>query len=143
MNAPRGLFRKLAPLALAALCFTSAPCPAADEAGVPKGAAVTVLKAEKHCFDAIVEVSGILLPKQETAIRPDRPGLKVAEVLVDPGETVAAGQSLARLTPPEGGTITVQAPAAGLVSNSSAVIGAIASGKGEALFSIIPRNEFD
>jgi hypothetical protein len=37
----------------------------------------------------------------------------------------------------------VQAPAAGLVSSSTAVIGAIASGKGEALFSIIPRSEFD
>jgi HlyD family secretion protein len=37
----------------------------------------------------------------------------------------------------------VQAPVAGLVSSSTAVIGAIASGKGEALFSIIPRSEFD
>jgi RND family efflux transporter MFP subunit len=37
----------------------------------------------------------------------------------------------------------VQAPVAGLISNSSAVTGTIASGKGEALFSIIPRNEFD
>jgi hypothetical protein len=32
---------------------------------------------------------------------------------------------------------------AGLISASSAVIGAIASGKGEALFSIIARSEFD
>ncbi|MEA2941876.1 MAG: hypothetical protein QOD09_2405, partial [Bradyrhizobium sp.] len=77
------------------------------------------------------------------AVRPDRPGLKVAEVLVDAGEIVTAGQTLARLNLPEGGTIMVQAPVAGLVSSSTAVIGAVASGKGEALFGIIPRSEFD
>jgi HlyD family secretion protein len=124
-------------------CIASQPCLAADDATAPKGAAVTVLKAAKQCFDAIVEVSGILIPRDETMVRPDRQGLKVAEVLVDAGETVTAGQALARLTPPEGGTIVVQAPVAGLVSNSTAVIGAVASGKGEALFSIIPRSEFD
>jgi multidrug efflux pump subunit AcrA (membrane-fusion protein) len=124
-------------------CLASQPCLAADDADAPKGAAVTVLKAAKACFAAIVEVSGILLPKDETSVRPDRPGLKVAEVLVDAGETVTAGQTLARLTLPEGGMIVVQAPVAGLVSASTAVIGAVASGKGEALFSIISRSEFD
>ena len=34
-------------------------------------------------------------------VRPDRPGLKVAEILTDPGETVAAGQNLARLGCPK------------------------------------------
>lgn len=140
---PRGLFRKLATAVLAGVCFASQPCLAADEASAPKGAAVTVLKAAKQCFSAIVEVSGILIPKDETAVRPDRQGLKVAEVLVDAGETVTAGQALARLNLPEGGIIVVQAPVAGLVSSSSAVIGAVASGKGEALFSIIPRSEFE
>jgi multidrug efflux pump subunit AcrA (membrane-fusion protein) len=128
---------------LAGFCFASQPCVAADEAGAPKGAAVTVLKAAKQCFSAIVEVSGIVLPKEEIAVRPDRQGLKVAEVLVDAGEIVTAGQTLARLNLPEGGTIVVQAPVAGLVGSSTAVIGAVASGKGEALFSIIPRSEFD
>jgi multidrug efflux pump subunit AcrA (membrane-fusion protein) len=137
----RNLSRKYAILLVA--CIASQPCLAADETTAPKGAAVTVLKAAKQCFAAIVEVSGILLPKDETFVRPDRQGLKVAEVLVDAGEIVTAGQPLARLTLPEGGMIVVQAPAAGLVSGSTAVIGAIASGKGEALFSIIPRSEFD
>jgi HlyD family secretion protein len=127
---------------VAGLCY-ALPCLAADDEQAPKGAAVTVLKATRHCFDATVEVSGILIAKDETMVRPDRPGLKVAEVLVDAGETVTAGQPLARLTSPEGGTITMQAPVAGLVSNSSAVTGAIASPRGEALFSIIARSEFD
>ena len=76
-------------------------------------------------------------------MRPERMGLKVAEVLADAGDTVTAGQVLARLTLPEGGTVTVQAPVAGLISASTAAIGAMASGKGEALFSIIARSEFD
>jgi multidrug efflux pump subunit AcrA (membrane-fusion protein) len=135
--------RTFAALSALACCIAPQPCLAADDANAPKGAAVTVLKAAKQCFAAIVEVSGILLPKDETSVRPDRQGLKVAEVLVDAGETVTAGQTLARLTLPEGGMILVQAPVAGLVSSSTAVIGAVASGKGEALFSIIPRSEFD
>src|ERR1700688_4805326 len=132
-------------VATALLCFAAAsPSLADDDAdSAPKGAAVTVLKATKACFDAIVEASGIVIPREETAVRPDRPGLKVAEILADAGDTVTAGQTLARLTLPEGGNVQVQAPLAGLIASSSAVIGAVASAKGEALFSIIARSEFD
>ena len=135
---------QLAALAAAGLlCLAVQPVLAADEADAPKGQSVSVLKAAKFCFNNIVEVSGIILPREETAVRPERPGLKVAEVLVDAGETVTAGQTLARLTPPEGGNINVQAPVAGVVSASTATIGALASGRGEALFSIIARSEYD
>jgi HlyD family secretion protein len=137
--------RKLATLAAALLCLAS-PALAADDPGAkdtPQGAAVTVLKASKFCFPNVVEAFGILIPRQETTVRPERPGLKVAEILTDPGETVTAGQNLARLTLPEGGTILVQAPVAGLVLSSTATIGALASPRGEALFSIIARGEFD
>jgi multidrug efflux pump subunit AcrA (membrane-fusion protein) len=116
---------------------------AAGDQDAPNGAAVTVLKATRSCFSATVEVTGILIPKNETAVRPERPGLKVAEILVEPGQSVTAGQVLARLNRPEGGSTQVQAPVAGLVSSSSAEIGAIASGKGEALFDIVTGNEFD
>jgi HlyD family secretion protein len=119
------------------------PTFAADEPDALKGAAVTVLTAAKSCFSDIVEVSGLLVPKEEIAIRPDRPGLKVADVLVDAGENISAGQIMARLTAPDGGAVQIQATTSGLVSSSTAVIGAIASGKGEALFTIIARSEFD
>lgn len=115
--------------------------PAAKEG--PQGATVTVLKATKYCFPNVVEAFGILIPREETMVRPERPGLRVAEVLAEPGDTVTAGQNLARLTAPEGGSINVQAPVAGLVLSSTATIGALASPRGEALFSIIARNEFD
>src|SRR6202171_1713051 len=144
----RGSARKwLAPVVAGLFGLSSLPSLAAEEPDVPKdgpkGAAVTVLKAAKSCFSNIVEVSGILIPKEETSVRPEGPGLKSAEILADAGDTVTAGQTLARLTLPEGGTAQVQAPVAGLISTSSAVVGAQASGKGEALFSIIARSEFD
>jgi HlyD family secretion protein len=130
-------------LAAGLLSLASHQSLAADEPDAPKGAAVTVLKAAKACFSNIVEVSGIVIPREETAVRPERLGLKVSEILADAGDTVTAGQTLARLTLPEGGLQVLQAPVAGTISASSAVIGAVASGKGEPLFSIIARNEFD
>ena len=141
----RGVSRKWPALAAAAAlcCLSAQPSRAAEEADAPKGASVTVLKAAKACFPAIVVVSGIVRPREETSVRPERQGLKVAEILADAGDTVTAGQTLARLILPEGGTLVVQAPVAGLISQSSAAIGAIASGRGEALFSIIARSEFD
>jgi HlyD family secretion protein len=129
-------------LAATLLCL-ALPALAADEADAPKGATVTVLKATKACFPAIVEVYGIVRARDEVMVRPERQGLKVIEILADAGDTVTAGQTLARLLLPEGGTLLVQAPVAGLIGSSTAAIGAIASGRGEALFSIIARNEFD
>ena len=126
---------------LLALC--SVPSIAADDPDAPKGAAVTVLKAAKSCFADVVDVSGIVIAREETAVRPERPGAKVAEIMAEPGDTVSAGQVLARLTAADGTSVQVQAPVAGLISTSSAVIGALASGKGEPLFSIIARGEFD
>ena len=63
--------------------------------------------------------------------------------MADAGDSVSAGQVLARLNLPEGGQVNVQAPIAGVISASNAVVGALASGKGEALFSIIARGEYD
>jgi multidrug efflux pump subunit AcrA (membrane-fusion protein) len=147
METPMSRFARnqLAALLVAmSLCLAAPAVFAADEADAPlRGAAVTVLKATKSCFGNIVEVSGTIIPREETPVRPERPGLKVAEIMADAGDTVTAGQTLARLTPPEGGSVQVLAPVAGVISVSTAAVGATASGKGEALFSIITRGEFD
>jgi len=136
----------LAPLAAALLVLASpalaAEDPAASKDG-PQGAAVTVLTASKFCFPNLVEAFGVLIPRDETFVRPDRLGTKVAEIFAEPGDNVTAGQNLARLAFPEGGSTLVQAPVAGLVLSSTATIGAVASPRGEALFSIIARSEFD
>jgi HlyD family secretion protein len=66
--AVRRAFRKLPALmttAAALCCLAAQPTYAADDDagdGAPKGATVTVLKAAKACFPAIVEVSGIVRP---------------------------------------------------------------------------------
>jgi HlyD family secretion protein len=141
----RSLSSKISGFLLAATLLLATPALAADDPSdpAPRGPAVTVLKAQKACFNNNVEVSGIVMAREETSVRPDRQGLKVSEIMADAGDTVTAGQQLARLTLPEGGTVNVTAPVAGLVSQSSAAIGAMAGGKGEALFSIIARSEFD
>ena len=136
--------RKLVVAVAGLFCLTAAPTLAADDPEVaPRGSAVTVLKAAKACFANVVDVSGTIIPREEAQVRPERMGLKVAEVLVEPGDNVIAGQVLARLNLPEGGQVTVQTPVAGLVSASTASVGAMASGKGEALFSVVARSEFD
>ena len=117
---------KLAVMGFAALLALSLASPtlAADDPA-PQGAAVTVLTAAKFCFPNQVEAFGILIPRDETFVRPDRPGLKVAEIFAEAGETVTAGQNLARLALPEGGTTLMQAPVAGLLLSSTATIGAV------------------
>ena len=135
-------FRSLR-LALLAATVLSQPLHAADEPNAPRGAAVTVLRVSKSCFSATVEIGGILMAREEIAVRPDRPGLKITDVLIEAGETINSGQVMARLALTDGGTTQVLAPVTGLVSGSTAVIGSPASAKGEALFNIITRSEFE
>jgi len=139
----RAVFRKLLSPTLAGLLCLAAQAGRADEDEAPKGPAVTALRATKACFDNIVEVSGTIIAREETAVRPDRPGLKVTDILTEPGTAVTKGQALARLSAPEGGTMQITAPVAGVISGSTAQIGALASPRGEALFSIIARSEYD
>ena len=123
------------------LCLAAAPTHAQQLE--PKGAAISVLKATRTCFNNTVEVTGTVIAREETAVRPERPGLKVSDVMADAGDSVAAGQVLARLTLPEGGSVNVTAPVAGVIASSTATIGAPASARGETLFSIIARSEYD
>src|SRR3978361_1345471 len=64
------------------------------EASAYNGAAVTVVRAKRSCFADTISVSGMLIPREEVAVRPDREGLQISQVLVDAGETVTAGQVL-------------------------------------------------
>lgn len=140
---PRAVARSLFPAAIAGV-FAFGPYPAgAAEDDALKGPAVTVLKVAKSCFSDIVEATGTIIAREETSVRPERPGLKVTEVLAEAGQTITAGQVLARLALPEGGTLQVTAPVAGVIATSTAQIGNFASAKGEALFTIVARSEYD
>jgi HlyD family secretion protein len=119
----------------------------AAEPRTPPSAAVTVLRVKKSCFDDAIELTGILVPRQEYLVRPDREGYQITQVLVEPGDTVTSGQTLARLTPLDpqmGGVITVTSPAAGVVGNIFAAIGTTASAKAPMpLFQIIDQGELE
>jgi hypothetical protein len=64
---------------------------------VSTGAAVSVTKAKKTCFDDTTEITGVLVPKHEVQVRADREGLQIAKVLVEAGAKVSVGQELAQL----------------------------------------------
>jgi len=115
---------------------------------VSKGAAVSVTKAKKTCFDDKTEITGGLVPKDEVLVRPDREGYQISKVLVEAGAKVIAGQALAQLANPEaqqgtGDPVSVQAPVAGIIGKASAVIGTIASARAEPLFQIIAGGELE
>src|ERR1700739_3721453 len=73
------------------LCLAPTP-PRADQSVEPKSAAVSVVKASRTCFNNTVEVSGTVIAREETMVRPERPGLKVSDVMADAGDSVSAGQ---------------------------------------------------
>jgi multidrug efflux pump subunit AcrA (membrane-fusion protein) len=138
--APPCCTRLLTTALIAAALLAPLPAAAQDAA---KGAAVTVLRATKACFDATAQVAGVLIPRSEAPIAAPRDGLKITEVLADPGDRVSAGQALVRFAAPDGATVTLPAPVAGLVSASSAQIGMTAARAAEPLFKIIVNSEFD
>jgi multidrug efflux pump subunit AcrA (membrane-fusion protein) len=122
------------------------------------GAVVKLVRATKECFSDTIYVTGILVPKQEAVVTLDE-GSRVTEVLATEGDQVQIGQALARATrrPSEGpsaagmpasakptsNTITLKAPAAGLVTQSTASVGAVPSPRGEPLFRIMIDNEIE
>jgi HlyD family secretion protein len=109
--------------------------------------AVTVTPAKQLCFVDTLQVTGVLVPRNEILVRPEREGLRIAEVLVEPGARVVVGQTLARLAPPEGSknsaVVSVHAPAAGVVSAVTAMIGTTASPSAPPLFRIVKRGEME
>jgi RND family efflux transporter MFP subunit len=107
---------------------------------------VTVAQVRRVCFGNTIQVTGVLVPRKEILVRPDREGFQISQVPVQPGDTVRSGQVLTRLTPPEGmpgGNVEVTAPAAGVITFSSAVVGAMASARGLPLFQIAERGEME
>jgi HlyD family secretion protein len=129
-----------------ALGLTAAPAGAAPRASRSFERTVTVTQSKNMCFTDSLQVTGVLVPKSEVLVRPEREGLQVSQVLVEAGDTVVQGQVLARLAPPEGQGgpgLAVQAPAAGVVISAQAMIGATASGRAEPLFRIAALGEME
>jgi HlyD family secretion protein len=137
-------FGLVLPILSAAVCAQAAD---KNESHAYAGAAVTVVKATRNCFPDTISVSGMLVAREEVAVRPDKEGYQISQVLADPGETVKSGQTLARLTPPDGSsnssTVNVTAPVPGIVLKSDAIIGTTASARAAPMFQIIDHGEFE
>lgn len=137
--------------ALISAAGLAATSPARAEAESAPGAQVIVVRAANACFTAAIRVTGYLVAREEAVLTLDAPGQKVTEVLVGEGDKVTAGQTLVRLTRQEGGpdtgaskTSTLRAPAAGVITRSTAVVGATAPAMPtEPLFRIAVDNEVE
>jgi len=129
-------------------CVISSPLASAERRDEDARAdiVVTVVKAKNMCFKDTLQVTGVISPRDEILVRPDREGFRVSEVLVEAGESVTSGQTLARLTPSDkqqGSAVNVQAPAAGIISARNAAVGAPASATGLPLFRIATGGEME
>ena len=133
-------------LLLIGAALAAGPARAAEEA--PRtGVSVSVRAAKARCFPDRVEVTGTLVPREQVDLSADREGLKVAQVLAGPLDTVTTGQILARLVPMEGpsdgaGT-PLRAPVGGLVLRSQAAIGQPASPRMGPLFQIVAGGDVE
>lgn len=58
---------------------------------------VTVARVESRVVGAGVSASGLLIPREEAGVSAELAGYRVAQVLVDEGDFVSRGQTLARL----------------------------------------------
>ncbi|ACL56328.1 efflux RND transporter periplasmic adaptor subunit [Methylobacterium nodulans] len=134
------------PAAAAALIAVLA-VPGAAEAAPSAGLAVSVAPAKRRCFDDRVDVTGVLAPRQEVQIRPEREGLRVQQVLARPLDEVRQNQILAQLVPDDGSPnptpIAIRSPVAGVVGRSTATVGGPAPTRSDPLFLIIAQGEVE
>ncbi len=120
----------------------------AARADPARGMAVSVVKAKRECFKDVVRVTGAITPKEQLQVRPAVQGARVADILIENGDSVSEGEVLARLARPErsnvpSSALTVQAPADGTVGRIMTQIGAIVSAAGPPMFLIIVDGEFE
>lgn len=135
-----------------------------------------VVKAGTGCFASAVRFTGLVVPRAEAIVNFNADGYQISEVLVAEGDNVKAGDTLAKLTrlntaageqaggqgqsghTQTGAATTTQqpaampltAPAGGLISKSTAKVGAVAAAMplpppmgAEPLFRIIVKNELE
>jgi len=75
-------------------CATDAPHPAMQ----PNAPTVTVTRAQVRTLVETVAVSGSIVAREEILIGPEIEGLRILELFADEGDSVMAGQVLARLS---------------------------------------------
>lgn len=124
-----------------------------EEKETPGQALVIVTKSTNACFSDMVRVTGFIVPRREAQVGVDQEGSKVTVVSVREGDTVTENQELAQLTPPpqqqqaqagaRPASISLRAPAAGLVTEVRTAVGAPASPQAGPMFRISVNNEIE
>ena len=133
-GAPRESFRRARFLIAAAFFVALNSRAGAPQSGVP----VLVEKAMQGCFSSAVRFTGLAVPRAETIVNLDVTGYQISALLVAEGDSVTAGQVLARLSPLSGGpeegpsaatggaqqagNAALRAPAAGVIRRVKTVI---------------------
>ncbi|WP_287744037.1 HlyD family efflux transporter periplasmic adaptor subunit [Methylobacterium sp.] len=144
------LLRRLACAAGASLgvsLLAAGPSGAETPGGQSAGLAVSVAASKRRCFDDRIDVTGVLTARQEVQLRPDRDGLRVAQVLAKPLDEVRANQVLAQLVPDDAqagsAQVAIRAPVAGVIGRSTAAAGSPAPTRADPLFTIIAQGELE
>jgi multidrug efflux pump subunit AcrA (membrane-fusion protein) len=141
--------KRLGAGALQAFLLSALAYPALSAETVePAAMTVSVVKAKTQCFVDTLLLNGSVVARDEILVRPDAEGLQVAQILVDDGATVAAGQPLAQLVRPDWlpgfpAKATMTASAAGVLVYSQLAVGMPASARGEPMFRIIRNGELE
>src|SRR6202047_4261644 len=133
-------------------CTTAAAADASSSAEVQ----VIVVRATQAWFAAEIRVTGFLVARTEAIVTLDNPAFKITEVLAGEGDRVSAGQILVRMTRPAteaagpgvpatpATTGTLKAPVTGVITRSTAAVGATASpAQPEPLYRIAVDNEIE
>ncbi|MFY9625557.1 MAG: efflux RND transporter periplasmic adaptor subunit [Rhodoplanes sp.] len=105
------------------------PAASAEPPNAKSGVMAIVTKARHACFSRAIRVNGILMPKNEARIMPEVEGFRVSKIMAGEGDNVTAGQELARLTRPDGASVSLPSPVNGTVIKSAATLGALASAR--------------
>ncbi|KJV09728.1 hypothetical protein VZ95_09650 [Elstera litoralis] len=92
-------FHAIAPAhLLLAAALTLAPLAARAQDVGPKPPMVSVVAAEKRSMVAKVAVTGSIVAREEILVSPEIENLRIIEILVEEGDRVEKGQTLARLS---------------------------------------------
>ena len=134
----------------AALFIAALACPVTPRAQTaePPAMTVSVVATRAECFVETLRLNASVVPRDEILVRPDVEGLQLAQILVEDGANVTAGQPLAELLRPDWlpgapAKATVTASASGVVAYRRLAVGMPASARGEPMFRIIRDGELD
>jgi multidrug efflux pump subunit AcrA (membrane-fusion protein) len=145
-----GTKARTALVVLPLLACVGTPASAAEPG--ESGVIVLVVRASNGCFSAAIRVAGMLVARNEAIVIPEVEGYRIVQILAREGDTVTANQALARLTrqaadgaSPSAGasSAVVRSPAAGLVIQNNAVVGAVTSARAGPLFRIAVDGEIE